>query len=103
MKVKIFIEYWVKKEKRAMFFQLIPQLKEYHEDKWNINDFEIFEGTEQKNLFVEEFHIDNEEQYHEIKDDRLQENDPFFSTMHECIKGGKEKVNIWAFRKVDEM
>ncbi len=91
----------VKTEERDTFLSQLTQMQEYHEKNWDIKDYEIFEGTDQPNLFVEEFHVENEDSYREIKEMRLRGGDVLWQRIHKCIEGGQEKVNIWAFKKVN--
>jgi hypothetical protein len=55
---------------------------------------------DQADLFVEEFVVANMDVYSEIKHARKNERSVFWQTFNGCILGGKDKVHMWAFKKV---
>ena len=97
--VKIFVEYKVKAEMRGTFIGLVQQLNDWA-TRSEARHFKIYEGTDQPLLFVEEFFVDNLEQYRRIKEERRTEQHPFWHAFHECVDGGARKINIWAFQEI---
>lgn len=101
MSIKVFTEYKIKSEEAAFYRSLLLEVLEYHQEHWGINDFQIFESTDQPYLFVEEFHVESLKQYKNYKEERRQEKNHLWNTLHNCIEGGGNKVNIWAFQSLD--
>jgi hypothetical protein len=100
MKLKIFIEFFILPDRRDEFLSLIPKIRDYQQIQWGVKDYEIYEGTDQPNLFVEEFYIEGEDDYLKIKEERVLEKELLWSDMNACVKGGGQKVHIWAFKNV---
>lgn len=101
MELKIFAEYMVAKGERDIFFSLLQEVKEYQVSIWSVKDFEIYEGTDQPNLFVEEFDMEGEDNFNRLKEERLLEKDALWKKLNSCIVGGRDKLHIWAFKKID--
>lgn len=98
--IKVFTEYKVKRDLREEFLSLHGELREYHQREWKVKDFHLFEGTDQPDLFVEEFHVQHFDLYEQIKAERRSEKSDLWKKMHQCIEGGVQKVHIWAFQEV---
>jgi hypothetical protein len=97
--IKVFIEYKVDAEKHEAYLALLPQLKERILE-WDVEDFRVFEGTDQPLLFVEEYYVKDMDVYRNTKEGRLSESNPFWHDLHKCIVGGAAKVHIWAFKQI---
>jgi hypothetical protein len=97
--ITVLSEYKIKDDKRDQFFELLSNLME-HLEMLGAEQISIFEGTDQPGLFVEEFILRDMDEYMEMKEEREKEQLDFWREFHECIEGGKSKVNIWAFSKV---
>ncbi|GGG01872.1 hypothetical protein [Paenibacillus abyssi] len=100
MEIKVFIEYKIISEKRDMFMQLLPDLKQNAAEHGG-REYKIYEGTDQPNLIVEEFLLQDIERYQMIKAERLNPDSPFWSKHHEHIAGGADKLHIWAFKALE--
>ncbi|WP_232698702.1 hypothetical protein [Brevibacillus daliensis] len=100
--IKVFTEYKVKRDCRMEYITLLEELRHYHRKAWDIEDFRIFEGADQPELFVEEFHVQDMERYQKIKEARRIEQNKILERLHDCIDGGAKKVNIWAFVEINE-
>ncbi|MBO8173377.1 MAG: MFS transporter [Bacillaceae bacterium] len=92
--IRVFVEYKIKQEKRQEYLGLIAQMKR-ELAKQGARHFELYEGTDQPDLFVEMFDVDTEAAYRQIKQSR--EAHP---VLDHCVEGGKNKINIWAFRQI---
>ncbi|MGP4080631.1 hypothetical protein ACTWQL_11985 [Pseudalkalibacillus sp. R45] len=101
MSIKVFIEYKIISEKEDYYRCLLGEVLKYHKEQWGIKDFQIFEGTDQPYLFVEEFHVENIDRYQKYKEERQHEKNQLWKTLHKCIKGGGDKINVWAFQNLD--
>lgn len=99
MEVKVFIEYQIVSEKRDTFMQILPGLKRSADEQGG-REYKIYEGTDQPNLIVEEFLVENIRRYQEIKTERLNSDSPFWKNQHEHIVGGAKKLHIWAFKEL---
>jgi hypothetical protein len=97
--ITILSEYKVDKEQRETYLNLIHELKDqlHH---FGAEHITIYEGTDQPDLFVEEFVVANMDVYTEIKDIRKNEQSVFWQKFNGCISGGKDKVHMWAFKKL---
>lgn len=100
MEVKVFIEYKIVSEKRDTFMQLLPNLKR-NADEHGGREYKIYEGTDQSNLIVEEFLVEDIGRYQTIKTERLNPDSPFWNKHHEHIVGGANKLHIWAFKALN--
>ncbi|MFJ5760801.1 hypothetical protein ACIQAA_17180 [Neobacillus sp. NPDC093182] len=101
MSIKVFIEYKIKREEEGFYRSFLHEVLKYHRDQWGISDFQIFEGTDQHSLFVEEFHVENIELFQNYNEERLQEKNQLWNRLHNCIEGGRDKVHIWSFQSLD--
>ncbi|WP_461480235.1 hypothetical protein [Paenibacillus sp. PvR052] len=66
---------------------------------------EVYEGSEQPNLFVEIWSGLSEEAYHSLKESRtgitaVEENSNPWRLHDEWVPGGRAKIHIWQFKKV---
>jgi hypothetical protein len=97
--ITILSEYKVDKEQRGTYLNLIHELKDqlHH---FGAEHITIYEGTDQADLFVEQFEVANMEIYLEIKQTRKNEQSAFWQKFNGCILGGKDKLHMWAFNKV---
>ncbi|MFC5589764.1 hypothetical protein ACFPRA_12740 [Sporosarcina soli] len=98
-KIKVFIEYKVIPEKRKQYLKLAEQIADQYKD-FQIQNFSVYEGIEQPNLFVEDFVITNYEFFNRLKSFRLEEQIPFWQDLHSCIYGSASKLNIFAFEEI---
>lgn len=90
----VFIEYKVKEEMRERFLAQMSRIRQRIAEMGGEN-FRFYEGLDQPHLFVESFEVSSVEQYQAIKEWRRQD-EPFAN----CIVGGREKINVWAFQPV---
>jgi hypothetical protein len=97
VEAKVFIEYKIIAEKRDTFMELLPDLKQ-NADWHGGREYKIYEGTDQPNLIVEEFLVEDIERYQMIKTERLNPNSPLWKKHHQHIAGGADKLHIWAFK-----
>lgn len=98
-KIKVFIEYKVIPEKRKQYLKLAEKITDQYKD-FQIQNFSVYEGIEQPNLFVEDFVITNYEFFNRLKNFRLEEQIPFWQDLHSCIYGSVSKLNIFAFEEI---
>lgn len=99
-KIKVFIEYKVIPEKREQYLKLAEKIAAQYHD-FQIQSFSIYEGIEQPNLFVEDFIISGYEFFNCLRNERLQEQLPFWQDLHSCIYGSVSKVNIFVFEEIE--
>jgi hypothetical protein len=99
-RITVLCEYKVADEKRKDFMALLPAVKRDLEGLGAVQ-ISIFEGTDQPCLFVEEFIVADMEVYESLKKARNEEVSPVWEQQHACVPGGKNKVHIWAFAKLD--
>ncbi|WP_285109167.1 hypothetical protein [Paenibacillus sp. UMB4589-SE434] len=86
----IFVEYRIEPEKRELYFTHINKLLQYK------TDVTLYEGTDQPNVFVEQWHDTTPQQYADMKRVRLQEQSEW-DVVTACIPGGTAKLHIWEF------
>lgn len=98
MTLKVFIEYKIKSEQREMFLSLIPEIKKYKQSV-GVKSYKIFEGMDQSNLFVEEYFVNGKKRYEELKNERQNQREDLWLKMSNCVDGGMDKINIWAFKE----
>lgn len=101
MKYKVFIEYKVKDHAWDFFLTLLPEIKSFTKRHWNISGYQLYVGTDQKNLIVEEFFVNEMNAFSHIEMTRKENSEPLWDKFHNCIEGGSEKVNMWAFHKIE--
>ncbi|GAX90371.1 hypothetical protein [Effusibacillus lacus] len=99
MAITVLVEYRVEDDKRDVFLGLVPELKQELE-AWGGKRFRAYEGADQAGLFVEEFSVEDMEQYRKIKTIRQTGDSPFWNRFNECVSGGSAKVHMWAFREI---
>ncbi|RKD21024.1 hypothetical protein BEP19_15190 [Ammoniphilus oxalaticus] len=90
--IKVFMEYKIKPEYRAAYEAIMPEVKEWMAQQ-KARNYQHFEGIHQPLLFVEMFDVESIEEYNRFKKLRCEEK-TFFA---ECISGGAQKINMWAF------
>ena len=86
----IFVEYRIDPEKREQYMQLMDQLLK------NKRDCILYEGSDQPNVFVEQYYHTTPEQYAQMKQLRL-EGQSEWDEVTDCIIGGRDKLHIWEF------
>ncbi|WP_172371641.1 hypothetical protein [Sporosarcina jiandibaonis] len=99
--LKVFIEYNIKSPERKLFLSLLPQIKILHEKKWDVLKYQVYEGTDQPNLFVEEFLIRNIQEFKDIERFRRTSQDQVWKSFERCLLENREKVNIWSFKTIE--
>jgi hypothetical protein len=87
---KIFVEYRIQQACKEMYLEQVRTLQTIH-------NFEVWEGTDQPNLFMEEWRGLTFEQYEKLKQSRLNEEDNDWKQLHACIEGGALKIHMWHF------
>jgi hypothetical protein len=101
MMYRVFIEYKIDNLERTLFLSLLPAIEQFHRKRWNIEGYSVFEGTDQKNLFVEEFNVNNLGDFENIKHNRKNCDSKLWLDFNKCILGSRKKINIWAFKKIN--
>lgn len=101
MTYKVFIEYKIYDSKRELFLGLIPLIKQLHETKLKVDDYQIYEGVYQKSIFVEEFLIHNIDEFQIIKEIRQTSHAKVWQEFTKCVVGERKKINMWVFSKVN--
>jgi hypothetical protein len=99
-RITVLSEFKVSAEKRKDFMDLLPAVKRELEGMGAV-EISIFEGTDQPGLFVEEFIVADMEAYESLKKARNEEVSEVWEQQHACVPGGKNKVHIWAFAKLN--
>ncbi|WP_261378467.1 hypothetical protein [Paenibacillus agilis] len=92
----IFVEYRIDPAKRDIY------LKKAAEQLANRQDVLWYEGTDQPNVFVEQWLNSTVEQYEAMKRMRLEEQSEW-DELTDCIPGGKSKLHIWEFARVSHV
>jgi hypothetical protein len=94
--VKVFVEYTILEEKRTSYLQYMQYMIEQ-------TGLELFEGTDQKGLFVEIWSDVSYSEYESLKKERLE---PWESSIWQpfaaLTSGGLNKLHIWHFSKPTE-
>ncbi|MED0675455.1 hypothetical protein ABEV55_03410 [Aneurinibacillus thermoaerophilus] len=101
--IQVFAEYKIIPEKRGEYLQKIKDIAIAME-KIGARNFVLQEGVDQPGLFVEMFHVPTVEAYRKIKRKRCEETGTsggFWQSINDCIVGGTNKLNMWAFAPVD--
>ena len=96
--IKIFIEYKVIPEKERQYLELLEQTKTYYREQ-GFPDYRAYKGIEQPDIYVEEFTVQNTEEYHKQKKERLDTSQPRWEALHDCIAGNASKVHFWGFEE----
>ncbi|WP_442603310.1 hypothetical protein [Paenibacillus sp. KN14-4R] len=91
---KVWIEYQIMPEYREGYMHFIQKRqKEYKQ-------MELFEGTDQMGLFVEQWNEMDYEAYLQLKARRRNMEDEEWAALAGFIKGGIHKINIWHFTQI---
>lgn len=86
----IFVEYRIDPSRREEYLQLVQaKLASY-------SNVVLYEGTDQPNVFVEQYMNTTEKQYLEMKRIRHSEESDW-DLITDCIPGGRAKLHIWEF------
>ncbi|WP_409342257.1 hypothetical protein [Paenibacillus sp. MBLB4367] len=91
--ITVFAEYRVKDSERDSYLEWITPIREQA-------GFELYEGTDQKSLFVEIWTVADEEAYRQLKSDRAEADGSAWRRLDDFVEGGIAKAHVWAFRKV---
>ncbi|UHA74641.1 hypothetical protein [Paenibacillus sp. 481] len=92
----VFVEYRINPEQRESYLSIMKQLLQYKQDVlW-------YEGTDQPNVFVEQWLNTTSEDYIRIKTLRLEETSEW-DQVTACIPGGKSKLHIWEFQQLNSI
>lgn len=94
--MKIFVEYTIRKENRQDYLIFINKVIK------NNPNLEVYEGTDQKNLFVEIWSDCDLELYEAMKNERKNKDFSQWNDLSSYVEGGKEKLHIWHFTKLEE-
>lgn len=89
----VFVEYKVFPEKREAYLQWIEPLA------GNESGLELYEGSDQPDLFVELWRGFDEEAYRAFKKSRLEASDSPWAELEQYVAGGAAKIHIWHFRR----
>src|SRR5690625_3223982 len=95
---KVFIEYKIKQTKRAEYLQYIHDMKQKMMDA-KVKNYLVYEGVDQPNLFVEEYLVDDLNEYEKLKDERLKAKTQLWQNVNSCLIDNK-KPNIWVFQEL---
>lgn len=86
----IFVEYRIDPAQREKYLRLIQaKLTSY-------SNVVLYEGTDQPNVFVEQYMDTTPEDYVTLKRIRLNEESDW-DEVTDCIPGGRTKLHIWEF------
>jgi len=86
----IFVEYRIDPGQRDRYLQAAARLVRGQAHGM------LYEGTDQENVFVEQYIHTTEEQYLQMKRLRL-EQESEWDEITDCIIGGRSKLHIWQF------
>ena len=90
---KVFVEYTIIHEKRIAYLH-------YMQKRVEQTGLELFEGTDQPNLFVEIWSNVSYSAYLSLKEERLEPvKDSLWEDFEEMVQGGLKKLHIWHFNK----
>lgn len=89
----VFIEYKVFPDKRSAYMSWIKSAAGGDER------FELYEGSDQPELFVEQWCGIDVDAYRTFKSRRTEPGDPVWSSLAEFVPGGMAKVHVWHFRR----
>lgn len=95
----VFVEYKIEEGFRDSYLEWMEGIKRLHPQ------LEVYEGTDQSNLFVEIWSGLSEEEYRSLKELRtgnskaVEDSNPW-SPQDEWVPGGRAKIHIWQFKKV---
>lgn len=88
-----FAEYRIAEENRLPFLELTNKLLQHEMDMY------LYEGTDQRNLFVEVWQAATSDEAEQIKEERCSERSSW-SEVSSYIVGGRAKLHVWAFKPV---
>ncbi|BFH12103.1 hypothetical protein WJ0W_000363 [Paenibacillus melissococcoides] len=88
----IFVEYRILPEARERYLNAIRRLLK------DRPDVVLFEGTDQPNVFVEQWLGTTADDYASLKKLRIEGADGW-NAVTSCIAGGVDKLHIWEFRR----
>lgn len=91
----IFVEYKVIPEKREAYLQWIDARSRSDSSI----SMELYEGSDQPDLFVELWRDFNEEAYRAFKKTRLESADSPWAELANYVPGGAAKIHIWHFHR----
>ncbi|EPY08359.1 hypothetical protein AZ66_11070 [Paenibacillus sp. E194] len=86
----IFVEYRIDPDKREAY------LKQITERLQPFPQVVLYEGTDQPNVFVEQWMDTTHEEYLQLRRIRLEETSEW-DVITACIPGGRSKLHIWEF------
>lgn len=87
-----FAEYKIAADNREDYLAYADSLMKKSEKK-----VQLYEGTDQLNLFVEIWTAATEEEAEAIKKERCDERSPWYRVA-EWIPGGADKMHVWTFK-----
>ncbi|MCM3338896.1 hypothetical protein M3650_09705 [Paenibacillus sp. MER TA 81-3] len=91
----IFVEYRIAPELRETYLSLVKRQLQSH------TNAVLYEGTDQPNVFVEQWLNTSHEDYVRMKKLRLEE-DSEWDEITACIPGGRGKLHIWEFEELNK-
>lgn len=96
----VFVEYRIEEACRNKYLEWSDGIRRQHQQ------LELYEGTDQPNLFVEIWNGLSEEEYHSMKQARAgaeaaEDDSNLWKPLDHWIKGGRAKLHIWHFKKVE--
>lgn len=89
-----FAEYKIMPEYVEMYREKVEELR-----KRETKPFQLYEGTDQPELFVEIWHTESYEEAERVKEERLNERSSW-SALSQWIPGGPAKLHVWTFKPV---
>jgi len=98
--ITVLSEYQISAEKREDFLKIWPEVKRQLA-ALGARHIVFYEGADQPGLFVEQFEVAGMDEYEALKTARRKEIHPIWGDFHACVPGGKEKVHVWAFVKME--
>ncbi|MCE5171542.1 hypothetical protein LQV63_19765 [Paenibacillus profundus] len=91
----IFVEYRIAPELRETYLSLVKRQLQSH------TNAVLYEGTDQPNVFVEQWLNTSHEDYVRMKKLRLEESSEW-DEITACIPGGRGKLHIWEFEELNK-
>jgi hypothetical protein len=91
----VFVEYKVFPEKREAYLQWMNSLTREE------SRLELYEGSDQPDLFVELWRDFGEEEYRTYKKTRLESAGSPWAGLADYVPGGAAKIHIWHFRRTE--
>ncbi|MCR8645308.1 hypothetical protein NV379_21865 [Paenibacillus sp. N1-5-1-14] len=91
---KVWVEYHIMPESRESYLRFMEKkLRDY-------KHLELYEGTDQPGLFVEQWDALDHEEYLLLKGRRKDEDEEEWAEFTGYVKGGISKINIWHFTQI---